>query len=216
MTLEYLEYLSNKSPAPEQLVIMLHGYGSNASDLISLAPELAEYLPHAHFISPNAPHLFEGGGAAFQWFSLTQRDDEFMTKGAREAEKILNGFIDEQAAKFKLTPSQVVLLGFSQGTMMSLHTALRREIPVRAVLGYSGMLLSPHLLKNEIKSSPSIMLVHGAEDQVLPASMMTLAQHTLNGLNVECKTLLRQKLGHGIDMEGIISGGKFLQGMFSK
>lgn len=213
-SLDYLEYLSNKSPNPEQLIIMLHGYGSNAYDLITLTPELAEYLPHAHFISPNAPFPFEGGGPAYQWFSLARRDDKFMTQGARVAEKILNNFIDEQIAKYNLAPSQVALLGFSQGTMMSLHTALRRKTSIRAVLGYSGMLLSAHLLKDELVSRPDIMLIHGVEDQVLPASLADAAASTLKSLDINCQSLLRPKLGHGIDEQGIVNGGNFLKKIF--
>ncbi len=214
MKLEYLEYLSNKSSNLKQLVIMLHGYGSDASNLISLAPELAKYLPNADFICPNGPSPCELNKSAHQWFSLTIHEDPYMTDGAKVTAKILNQFIDEQIDRFKIKSSDVALVGFSQGAMMSLYTGLRRENAVNAILGYSGMMLSPHLLKDEIKSKPKVMLIHGAEDQTLTPSMMHLAKEALEDNGIDCRAILREKLGHGIDARGIEFGGNFLKEVF--
>jgi phospholipase/carboxylesterase len=214
MNLEYLEFQKGRSLKPKQLVILIHGYGSNGYDLLSIAPELAKFLPEAHFISPHAPFQFEGGGHAFQWFSLSRRDEDFLIEGAKASEKILDSFIDKQLDRFNLREQDLALIGFSQGSMMILHTALRRLTTVKAVLCYSGMLLAPQLLPLEIKSKPKVMLVHGAEDQVLLPEAMFLAEKALKEAGVECKTVLRPQLGHGIDEEGITLGGLFLKGAF--
>jgi phospholipase/carboxylesterase len=201
---------------PQQLVIMLHGYGSYNGDLIALAPELAEFLPNAHFVSPNAPSIFEEGGElgyqdAYQWFSLVSREESFMLKGAREAEPILNNFIDQQLDRFNLTAKQLIVIGFSQGTMMTLHTMLRRSEPAACLIGFSGMLLGGNLLPKEIKSRPPTLLVHGAEDRVLFPEVMAHSEKSLIAAGVPTTTLLCPRLGHGIDRAGIWTAGEFMR-----
>jgi phospholipase/carboxylesterase len=215
MPLEFLEYLSKSSSKPKQLIILVHGYGSNGHDLISVAPEIAEHLPEAHFVSPHAPFPFEGGeGFGYQWFSLMERTEKFMLEGARKAEKLFNQFIDDQLKRFNLTAHELALVGFSQGTMMSLHNSLRRSDNVKAVLGYSGMLLGPNILKAEIKAKPEVMLIHGAQDMVLPSQAMYIAEGALKDVGVNCSSMLRPHLGHGIDKEGIDAGVNFLKNAF--
>jgi phospholipase/carboxylesterase len=208
------EYKPKGLKKPSRLVIMLHGYGSNCDDLISIAPELANELPDTYFISPNAPFPFEGGGRAFQWFSLISREEPFMLEGARQAQSILNKFIDDQMLRFELSADQVALLGFSQGTMMSLHNSLRRSKPLAGILGYSGMLLADEHIAKEVQSKPKITLIHGKEDLVLPPFVMDRSKHILNTLGVDCEAFLINKLGHGIDEEGIKIGKAFLKGCF--
>lgn len=211
MQLQFLEYKAKTTTTPKQLVILLHGYGSNGHDLIAIAPELSASLPDAHFISPHAAFPFEGGGFAYQWFSLMRRDEDFMLEGARAAEKILNAFIDQQLKRFDLPPSALALVGFSQGSMIILQTIFRRSEPIGGALCYSGMMLAGDTLKAEIKSRPPTMLIHGVEDQVIDPRAMGLAAKVLERENVPCTTLLRDKLGHGIDAAGIVEGGAFLK-----
>lgn len=210
----YSEYKPEGLKKPSSLVIMLHGYGSNCDDLISIAPDLSIDLPNTYFISPNAPFPFEGGGKGFQWFSLVSHEEPFMIQGAKQAQVILDKFINDQMQYFELSDNQVALLGFSQGTIMSLHNSLRRSKPLAGVLGYSGMLLADYNLAKEVRSKPKITLVHGKEDLVLPPLLMDKAKHILDTLGIDCKTFLINKLGHGIDKEGIRIGKAFLKNCF--
>jgi phospholipase/carboxylesterase len=160
---------------PKQLVVLLHGYGSNGDDLIGLAPFFAQALPEAEFLSPNAPFPCEIAPFGFQWFGLEDRTPEMMLGGVRVAAQILEPFLDAELAKRGLTDRDLALVGFSQGTMMSLHVGPRRPNRIGGILGFSGSLIAPQLLVDEIRSRPPILLVHGTADQVVPFGALAQA-----------------------------------------
>jgi len=201
---------ASKKPATS-VVLLLHGYGANGDDLIGLAPPLSQALPDTVFLSPNAPYPCEGNPfGGFQWFDVWQKEDENRLTAVRYAEKIVNAFIDVELEKRGLDESKLVFLGFSQGTMLSLQTGLRREKPCAGILGYSGRLESPELLGDEIRSRPPVMLIHGEEDPMLPVDLMDAAAQTLTENGVDVSTFRRPGLGHGIDPDGLKLGAAFL------
>jgi phospholipase/carboxylesterase len=196
---------------PEQLIVFLHGYGSNGEDLISLAPYLAPAVPEAEFLSPNAPFPCEvnpfGG---YQWFGLEERNAETRLAGAREAAPILNAYLDEQLAARGLTDADLALVGFSQGTMMALHVGLRRANTLAAIVGYSGMLVAPELLATEMTAKPPVLLVHGMADEVLPFSAMGQAEAALKEAGLQVYAEGRPGLPHSIDQRGLELGASIL------
>lgn len=196
---------------PERLVVFLHGYGSNGEDLISLAPYWAPAVPEAEFLSPNAPFPCEANPfGGFQWFGLEERDAETRLAGVRQAEPILNAYLDEQLQARGLTGTDLALVGFSQGTMMALHVGLRRPDPVAAIVGFSGMLVAPELLAGEMKSVAPVLLVHGMADQVLPFSAMAEAEAALKAAGVPVMAEGRPGLPHSIDQRGLELGASVL------
>src|SRR5215475_5184662 len=146
---------------PKQLVVLLHGYGSNGDDLIGLAPFFAQALPEVEFLSPNAPFPCGMAPMGFQWFGFEDRTPDMMLGGVRLAAQILDRFLDAELAKRGLQDRDVALVGFSQGTMMSLHVGLRRARAVGGILGYYGSLIGADVLAADIKSKPPVLLVHG-------------------------------------------------------
>jgi phospholipase/carboxylesterase len=195
---------------PRQLVLLLHGLGADGHDLIGLAPHLAQLLPDAVFVSPHAPFPCDMGPFGRQWFSLQDRNPNVMLAAVQASAPILNAFIDAELARFGLSDDKVALVGFSQGTMMSLYVALRRATAVAGVLGYSGALVGPDLLAREIKSRPPVMLIHGDADPIVPFAAMGLAEQTLRSAGVPVETMRRPGLPHSIDEEGLEAGGNFL------
>jgi phospholipase/carboxylesterase len=200
---------------PRQLVVLLHGFGADGNDLIGLAPYWTQLLPGAEFISPHAPFPCEMGGFGRQWFSFADRTPQTILAGTKAAAGILNGFLDEALAARGLTDRDMALVGFSQGTMMSLYVALRRAKPVAGVLGYSGALIGAEELASEIRSRPPVLLVHGDADPVVPYSELARAAAALKAAGVPVTTETRQHLQHGIDDQGLKLGGQFLARAFS-
>jgi phospholipase/carboxylesterase len=193
-----------------QLIILLHGRGANGDDLIGLAPHLAQALPDAAFIAPNAPHDCDIG-FGFQWFAGGPDSDPASRLGQiRETAELVNAFIDDELAKHDLSDDRLALVGFSQGTMMALFVAPRRDNPCAGIMGFSGRLESPDALEREIKCRPPVVLVHGDADPVLPANLMTDAAAALTANGFEVSAHLRPGLGHGIDDEGLRLGVEFL------
>lgn len=201
--------------APKQLVLFLHGWGADGPNLIDLADMIAPYLPDALFIAPNAPYVCEVNPYGFQWFGLMDRTPSRMLEGARNAANILNGFIDEQLAAYKLDNSNLALVGFSQGTMTGLHVALRRTPAIKAFVGFSGALIGAETLAAEVAAKPPICLIHGQLDDVVPYGSMKHASDALQTVGINPQTHTRPGLGHSIDMEGIKTAGEFLKKAFS-
>jgi phospholipase/carboxylesterase len=182
---------------PEQLVIFLHGVGADGNDLIGLAPYFQKALPHARFISPNAPFPFDMAPYGYQWFTQ-DFDEEARLLGAQRAAPILNAFIDAELARDGLTDANLALVGFSQGAMMSLHVGLRREKPVAGIISHSGLLVGLDLLRTEMRSSPPILLTHGTADPVLPFAFLGEAEAGLKSLGLSVEAHPRPGLPHGI------------------
>jgi phospholipase/carboxylesterase len=216
LTLDGPKVAPKSGAAPKQLVVFLHGYGSNGDDLISLAPYWADLLPDAEFVSPNAPFPCEQNPfGGFQWFGLEERNPTMMLAGTRAAATILDAWLDDALKGRGLDESKLALVGFSQGTMMSLHVGPRRAQAPAAIVGYSGALIAPDALRAEIKSKPPILLVHGTADQVVPFAAMGAAAQVLQGLGIDVETIARPGLPHSIDPDGLARGGRFLQENFA-
>ena len=199
---------------PEQVVLLLHGVGSDGDDLINLATYFGRVLPKAVFIAPNAPFRFDGGPMGFQWFSLADPSKEKKLEGVKMAAPILNALIDHLLAELGLDESKMALIGFSQGTMMALHVGPRRVKPLAGIIGYSGALVGDELLASEIKSKPPVLLMHGEADPVVPPDLMYHAEDTLKAAGVPVAAYLSPNLGHGLDDMGIQLGMEFLAEMF--
>ncbi|MBT7756733.1 MAG: phospholipase, partial [Rhodospirillaceae bacterium] len=108
------------SGTTEQLVILVHGYGADGNDLIGLAPYFARALPNAAFVAPNGPERCEMSPMGYQWFPIKQFDPTSRLTGVQSAAPILDQFIDQELASHGLSEENLLLVGFSQGTMMSL------------------------------------------------------------------------------------------------
>ncbi len=195
---------------PRKLVVLLHGVGANGDDLIDLAQSWAPALPDAEFLAPNAPFPCDMAPFGYQWFSLRDPTLERMLDGVRAAAPILDAYLDDSLQSRGLTDADLALVGFSQGTMMSLHVAPRRPAACAGVLGYSGVLLAPVLLLDELVSKPDMLLIHGDADQVVEPAALPLAEKALKTAGFNVSAVMRPGLGHGIDPEGIVLGGRFL------
>lgn len=213
--------LPAKSRVTEQLVVFLHGYGANGNDLIAIGKQWQALLPGAAFVAPNAPEPCGHVPGGRQWFALTMRDSNERWIGVNKAAPVLDQFLDEELSRHRLDGRKLALVGFSQGTMLALHVGLRRALTPSAILGYSGELVLPN---GEDKPSlpafnpgqfPPILLIHGGEDDVIPAEALFLSAAALGRAGLACQWHLSRHLGHGIDGEGLLHGGLFLAKCFN-
>ena len=199
---------------PKKLVFFLHGYGANGADLFDLSNSFSRVLPEAKFISPDAPHICQMSLIGKEWFPI-----EEIPYGAKNATNDLLEFIEYECEKEKLNINDVVLIGFSQGAMMSMQAMLLSRNNFFAILGYSGKIseqninFSQGFVKNgnHKNSKTPVFLIHGEEDEVVPFESLENSKKLLSNVGFIVKTLNRPSLGHGIDQEGISAGMEFLK-----
>jgi len=211
--------LEPTSGQAKRLVVFLHGYGADGNDLIDIGRAWQGLLPDTAFVSPHAPEPCGQAPVGRQWFPLFTRAPNERWEGVNKAGPGIDAFLDAELARRKLAPSALALVGFSQGTMMALHAGLRRAVPVAAIVGYSGIFVLPEKAKpeavaGEIKSKPPVLLIHGAQDDLIPAQALFQSAQALAALEVPVEWHLSEGIGHGIDQEGLRHGGTFLARRF--
>jgi phospholipase/carboxylesterase len=199
--------------APTGLVVLCHGVGSDGFDLIDLAPVWGRAAPNALFRSPHGPEPYDAAPMGRQWFPLWDRSPAMLTQGVKVAAIALGTFIDAELARLGLAPDAYVLMGFSQGAMTALHAGLTHKTPPRAILAYSGRLLDDEALSPPPKSR--ILLVHGAEDQVVPADSSRQAARKITAAGGNAELVICPGLGHGIDEPGLRAGFRVLREAFA-
>lgn len=199
----------------DRLVIFCHGYGADGNDLIDLGRHWQRLLPTAAFASPHAPERCTMSPMGYQWFAITRMQPDEMLRGVERAAPILNAFIDAELTRLSLDPSRVALVGFSQGTMMSLHVGLRRATPPAAIVGFSGALPGPDKLHAEIVGRPPVLLTHGDADDMIPVEAMFLAAHGLGAAGAAVRWHVSRGVGHGIGPDSLELAGQFLVDAFA-
>tara|TARA_B100000768_G_scaffold48809_1_gene47600 strand:+ start:86 stop:733 length:648 start_codon:yes stop_codon:yes gene_type:complete len=196
--------------SPKQMIIFVHGYGADGNDLIGLANYFQSILPEAIFLSPHAPEACSMNPSGYQWFDLTSTDPAVLWSKILVAADHLNEFIDSKLLEYNIAEENLALIGFSQGTMMSLHVSLRRKNTMAAVLGYSGRLIGADLLKDDLISKPSIYLIHGDQDPMVPYQESLTAEKVLKEYSIDIKTHISEHTQHSIAEDGLRIGVDFL------
>lgn len=209
---------SDRKGAPlgeaRSVVVFVHGYGADGADLLGLAQPLAPHLPHTAFYAPNAPEPCSGNPFGFQWFPIPWLDgstEDAARAGLEAASADFNAFLDGIMTTEGVGPDALALVGFSQGTMISLHVAPRRSVPFAGVVGFSGRLLEADRLQPETVSRPPVLLVHGDADDVVPISSLSDAADALDDAGFEVYAHVSKGTAHGIAHDGLSLALSFLR-----
>lgn len=194
-----------RSGTGRHLVVLLHGYGADGADLLGLADPLAPHLPDAVFIAPDAPEACRGNPFGRQWFPIPWLDGSSEAEaeaGIARAREDIHGFLDARMAQEGTGPEATVLVGFSQGTMMSLLVAPERTPALAGVVGFSGRILD-RSSPQQARSRPPVLLVHGDADQMVPVAALPEAADALVAAGFDVYTHVSPGAGHGIAPDGL-------------
>ncbi|MDX1917113.1 MAG: dienelactone hydrolase family protein [Rickettsiaceae bacterium] len=205
--MQILEQKPLSGLAAKNLVMFIHGYGSNGEDLMSLIPFIQESLPESHFYSPNGIEPCDMGTFGYQWFSLRDRSPPVMERNiAASIPKVLK-LIDDKLSELNLTYQDLILVGFSQGSMLSMYLAHHLNTPFKAVVAFSGMFYPPTKINN---NTTPICLIHGTEDEVVPFASMKHSANLLRQIGATIETHAIDNLAHSIDLTGLKYAKAFL------
>ena len=196
---------------PRQVIILCHGYGGDGKDISNLAINWQRFLPDAIFLCPNAPEVCTVNPRGYQWFDLTTEEEKIILEKSLVAEEKLNIFLDQVFDNFQLAPSNLALVGFSQGCMMAIQVGLKRKERINCLIGYSGKVINQKHLSDNIKSKPKIFLMHGANDTIVSPTYLLEAKEYLNKHGLKIKTKLFKNCDHKIPVEGSSLGLGFLR-----
>jgi phospholipase/carboxylesterase len=189
------------------LVILLHGVGSNGANMAALARALAPALPGFVFESPDAPG---GSGPRREWFSVigvTDANRPQRVVAARPGfDAIIANLIEQHG--FSNALDRVVLLGFSQGSIMALDALATGRWPVGAIVAFSGRLAS--LAPLAPATGTKLLLVHGDADPVMPSGESIRAAQQLTAAGAWARISIEPGLGHQISNSGLAEAAKFL------
>ena len=203
--LERVDLPSEFQPAAG-CVVTLHGRGVTGEDLVPLAKELR--LPAARFVFPHAPFEFIGPFNGRAWYEIPPRTHE----GLIESRQLLFRLL-EDLEKEGLEPGRIVLMGFSQGAVMSLDVGIRYPKPLAGVIALSGYLYSADSLGAE-KSAASdglpVLLAHGSYDDVLPLAGARQANKALQAHGFKAR-LVEYPMGHQVVQEELEEVRSFLK-----
>ena len=196
------------------VVFLLHGYGADAMDLISLAPALSDQLPRCAFVAFNAPETCLAQPLGRQWFPIPSMDgssESAMRPSLDRSVDILAKLIEDEMADVDLPTSSALIFGFSQGAMVALHYAVAQSEPFAGIIACSGQLLYPDILKDRVVSRPPILLVHGEADPIVPYARLAEAQQSLLSEWFSVQTHTSPGKEHGIAPDGLTAMIKFAQ-----
>ena len=196
-------------------VILLHGYGGDGNDIAPVTINWKRFLPNTIFICPDGPETCSINPTGYQWFDLNSEDEEYITKKASEAEKILKEFIVEIKNEFNLLNSNICLSGFSQGCMLSINVGLSDKEKFAGIIGFSGKIINRNELGNRILSRPSTLLIHGDQDEIVPPVNLLEAKDFFERNKIDITTKMLKGCGHNIPVEASSLGLTFLKKIFN-
>ncbi len=193
------------------LVILLHGVGSHGAGFAPVIRQWAAQRPDLAFAAPNAPFAFDHASAGRQWFSIqgvTDANRAERVVAARAAfDATLLACMDD--AGLAGQPERVVLVGFSQGSIMALDAVVSGRWPVAGVVAFSGRLASP-LPCTPVAHTP-VLLVHGDADPIMPVKEAARAAQALEQAGVAVKTVILPGVEHTLSAEGVAQAAAFIQ-----
>lgn len=188
------------------LVIFLHGVHASGDDLAPLARIFGQFLPNADFVSPDAPERTPVG---YQWFDLDgvtpQNRAQRVIDARAKFDALLTKICEAHGAKGAY--DRIGLVGFSQGSIMTYDALASGRWPVAAAVAFSGR-YAP--IPDEKPVKTPLLIIHGAEDQVIPWSDSEAAALALKQLGARIEFEIEPGLGHGISPAGAASAAGFL------
>lgn len=211
LSLHHLVRKSDNSKKPSPAIIMLHGYGSNEEDLFSFASELPEKYT---VLSVQAPYRLEPFGHAWYAINFDAEQGKWSNdEQAKESRDKISAFIDEAVEAYELDASNITLLGFSQGTILSYAVALSFPEKVKNVIALSGYINEKILAENyQAKNHGGLHIYasHGQVDLVIPVEWAQRIPSTLKHLEID-HIYEEFPVGHGVSPQNFYSFRNWLE-----
>ncbi len=189
-----IEWLPERG-APEQLILLLHGWGSVGQAMAPLAQALRAQFPQAAILAPDAPVAFERepAGRLRQWYGVDDLTPAIWPGRVAAALPALHGWVQAQQQRLGVGPAATALGGFSQGAILALALALAHDGLAGRVLAFAGCLTAPPV---QAPRHTTLHLFHGADDEVIPADGSRQALAWIGELDGDATLDIASGVGH--------------------
>jgi len=178
---------------PEQLMLLLHGVGGDGAGMAPLAQALRAEFPQAAILAPDAPHPFDGGGRGRQFFSIQGITEDNRADRVAMALGPFVKWVSATQQRLGMTPASTALVGFSQGAILALETALAADGIAGRVLAFAGRFVE---LPDAAPRHTTLHFFHGSADPVIPAAHTQQAIEALQALRGDATMDIAQGVGH--------------------
>ena len=185
----------------KNVIILLHGYGGDGKDISLLTLNWKRFLKNTIFLCPNGHEKCEINPEGFQWFDLSKNDENYILQKSLEAEKVINKFIEEVKNEYQISNKNIVLSGFSQGSMMSINVGVTSEEQFNCIVGFSGKIIDKKSLQKRLKNKSKILLIHGEQDDIVSSTFLLEAKDFFQRNKFDIQTNLIKNCGHHIPIE---------------
>ena len=214
--LDALCYGGTKTPPsspPSSLLVVFHGYGATAEDLLPLAPSFAHTMPETAQVFLQAPEPCLAGGLATgrAWFPLQLLSYEEIVSGLQAVEGSVAEALDKIGKHYGVSSRRIALFGFSQGGMVALQAACNAGHAWLATVGVATRFVEPCDMKTSApnKGTP-LMMIHGEDDTLVPFQQGLKTASALREKGYDIAWLARPGMGHAIDETALESACNFL------
>ncbi len=198
----YYPQKNSLSSKVEELVVFLHGLGSDGNDLITLVPFFQTHFPNTYYIAPNGIEAYDMAAFGRQWYSCLDRSEKKMKQLLEANINIIYQLINIKQRELSLTNKETVIIGFSQGGIVGNYLTLiqNNETPFKAMISLSSKIFVPDVILN--KNTP-FCLIHGEEDEILPVNSLEHISDVLTQNNIKFSKYILKNLAHSIDTRGV-------------
>ncbi|MFP2994881.1 alpha/beta fold hydrolase [Spongiivirga sp. MCCC 1A20706] len=211
LSLDHLIRKPKREIEKAPLLILLHGYGSNEEDLFSFASELPDEL---FIVSVRAPYSLPPFGNAWYTINFDTNGGKFSDDDqAINSRDLIAKFIDECIDKYPVEATNVNLLGFSQGAILSYAVALTYPEKIKNIIALSGYVnvdILPKERASENYTHLDFYCSHGSVDQVIPVDWARRTPGFLNKLGIN-NSFSEFPVGHGVAPQNFYEFRDWLQ-----
>lgn len=199
-------------------IIWLHGLGADGHDFESILTYLPKSVTEqTRFIFPHAPLreiTINMGMRMRGWYdvmniNLTKQQD---TKGIHESERLVHTWIQREL-EVGIPSQKIILVGFSQGGAIALHTGLRYPQPLGGIMGLSTYLPlaeTVEIERHKANNSIAIFMGHGLHDPVIGITQARQSKQLLESLDYSIE-YHEYSMEHQINMQEIADIGQWLE-----
>ena len=181
--------------APQQLILLFHGVGSNAQDLVPVGKQFAAKFPTAMVVSLDGLQASDFGQGR-QWFSVAGITEESRPERVAAAMPAFQALIQKLQKTSGVSADKTTLIGFSQGSIMALESTQRLPTLTGHVIAFSGRFATAPTVTPK---GTVVHLIHGEADSVISVENSRNAAKQLQALGAKVSLDIEPGMSHGIN-----------------